>query len=370
MLYVTGRMRTLAGIVVIWLALVVVAAACGEGATPAPTVMPAATPTPTLPAPPPVRGQGLTTAEIVARLRPSVVHILTESATLNVFGEPVPQQGVGTGVIIDDQGHVLTNNHVVVQPGTCDEPAQTITVTLTDGRQFRGRIVGRDPPTDLAVLKIDASGLTPAVLGEASRLQVGDDVVAIGNALDLPGGPTVSKGVVSAKERLIEESQCSITIPGAIQTDAAINPGNSGGPLVNTAGEVVGITTAVIRGVAEGVGFAISIDTAKPIAAELMAKGRVERGRLGVSIVPITASLADRLGLPVDYGVGLRSVEPGGPAAQAGLQAGDIIVKLAGQEIRNSGDLFRALTEHRTGETVSVEYYRESDKQTSEVTLG
>jgi len=357
---------------VLILALFVVAC---NGGSPAPTAAPTptleASPSPTAEAtPPPAAGPTLSTVEIVKRLRPSVVRILTESATLDIFGQVTPQQGVGTGVIIDDQGHILTNNHVVVQPGTCDEPAENITVTLSDGRQLRARIVGRDPPTDLAVLQIEAEGLRPAALGDASRLQVGDDAVAIGNALDLPGGPTVSKGVVSAKDRLIQESECSITIPGAIQTDAAINPGNSGGPLVNMAGEVIGITTAVIRGVAEGVGFAISIDTAKPIAAELIDKGKVERGRLGISIVEITPDLAERFNLAVDHGVGLREVTSGGPADRGGLQPGDIIIKLAEREIGNSGDLFAALTEHRAGETVTVEYYRGDSRQETQVTLG
>jgi S1-C subfamily serine protease len=307
----------------------------------------------------------------VERLRPSVVHILTETATIDVFGQVAPQRGVGTGVIIDDQGHILTNNHVVVQPGTCDEPARSITVTLSDGRQFSATVVGRDVPTDLAVLRIDAQDLTPVTLGDASLLQVGDDVVAIGNALDLPGGPTVTKGVVSAKDRLIEEEECGITIPDAIQTDAAINPGNSGGPLVNVRGEVIGITTAVIRGVAEGVGFAISVDTVKPIAAELIDKGRVERGFLGIrQLVTVTPSLAEQFDLPVDRGVAFQGLVPDGPAQRAGLLSGDIIVKVAEREIRTSGDLFATLTEHRSGETVSVEYYRGNDRQQAEVTLG
>ena len=182
--------------------------------------------------------------DVVKELGPSVVHILSEAATLDVFGQVTPTKGVGTGFVLDREGHIVTNNHVVtIDSG---EPAQNITVTLSDGRQFQARIVGRDAPTDLAVLKIDADGLTPVELGSSAGLQVGESVVAIGNALDLPGGPTVTQGVVSAKGRLIQESD--VTIPDAIQTDASINPGNSGGPLVNMRGQVVGITTAVIRG--------------------------------------------------------------------------------------------------------------------------
>jgi S1-C subfamily serine protease len=304
--------------------------------------------------------------DVVKQLGPSVVHILSEAATLDVFGQVTPTKGVGTGFVLDVEGHIVTNNHVItIDSG---EPAQKITVTLSDGRQFQARIVGRDAPTDLAVLKIDADGLTPVDLGSSAGLQVGESVVAIGNALDLPGGPTVTQGVVSAKGRLIQENE--VTIPDAIQTDASINPGNSGGPLVNMRGQVVGITTAVIRGQAEGIGLAIAIDSAEPIVEELIDFGRVDRGFLGVSMVEITPSLAESFGLAVDHGIGLQTLEPGGPADDAGLRQGDIIVKLAGIEIRNSGDLFKALTENRAGDRVEVEFYRGSSQKSAEITLG
>jgi S1-C subfamily serine protease len=298
-----------------------------------------------------------------------VVHILSEAATLDVFGQAVPSQGVGTGFIIDDQGHIVTNNHVVVQPNTCDTPVQHIVVTLNDGRNFDAKIVGRDVPTDLAVLQIDAGGLAPAALGDSSTVPVGDAVVAIGNALDLPGGPTVTTGVVSAEQRLIEEQDCGVTIPGAIQTDAAINPGNSGGPLVDTSGQIIGITTAAIVGNAEGVGFAISSDTAKPIIQELIANGKVERAFLGVSVVDITPSLAASFNLPVDHGVGLQQVQSGGPADKGGLQVDDILVKIDGADVNTSGDLFAFLAQHHAGEKVTVAYYRGSGQHSTEVTL-
>jgi S1-C subfamily serine protease len=299
-------------------------------------------------------------------LRPSVVHVLSEAATLDVFGQVTPTRGVGTGFIIDEEGHIVTNNHVITIDS--DQPAQKITVTLDDGRQFAARIVGRDTPTDLAVLQIDADGLTPVRLGSSQALQVGEDVLAIGNALDLAGGPTVTRGVVSAKGRLIQEG--AVTIPDAIQTDASINPGNSGGPLVNRQGEVVGITTAVIRGQAEGIGLAISIDGARPIVEELIAAGRVDRGLLGVTIVEVTPALAESFNLGVDHGLGLREVQAGSPAEKGGLRAGDVIVEMAGKEINNSGDLFRALTEHRAGETVTVRFYRGGELTSAQVTLG
>jgi len=329
------------------------------------TTTPAGTPTVTASATPAVAGAPLSTQEIVRRLRPSVVHILTEGTSLNVFGETQPTEGVGTGIIIDAEGHIVTNNHVISLDA--NQPARGITVTLSDGRKLSAQLVGGDEPTDLAVLQITAEDLTPAALGDASRLEVGEEVVAIGHALNLPGGPTVTRGVVSAKDRLIQEDP--YMIPGAIQTDAAINPGNSGGPLVNSAAEVVGITTQVIRGTAEGLGFAIAIDTAKPIIEELIANGQVERGILGIRLINITPEIAQEYDLPVESGVGIGPIDPTGPAAQAGLRTGDILVRIAGEDVNNSGDLIRILTEHKGGETVKVEYYRDSQRQEVDVTL-
>jgi len=366
-------MRLPAVLCAVFAVVAVVAAACdGGGAEPTQTASPTATmiasPTASPGADTTPGGERipLTTAEIVRLLRPSVVHILIEGTTFSVFGQPIPTEGVGTGFITDNEGHIVTNNHVVFIDG--ESPAQNITVTLSDGRQFQARLVGGDRPTDLAVLKIDADNLTPARLGDTAQLQVGDDVVAIGHALDLPGGPTVTRGVVSAKERLIQEDP--YLIPGAIQTDAPINPGNSGGPLVNMYGEVVGVTTQVIRGTAEGIGFAISIDTVKPIVGELIDKGRVERGYLGINLINITPSIAEEFSLPIDSGVGIGSVQDGSPAERAGLIAGDIIVGAAGEEIKNSGDLLKVLTEHRAGERVIIEYYRDGELEETEVTLG
>ncbi|MEE8369792.1 MAG: trypsin-like peptidase domain-containing protein [Dehalococcoidia bacterium] len=325
-------------------AIAILAAACGGGES-------SSTPTP-----PPVFAS---TADLIEELRPSVVHVQTEV-------------GVGTGFIIDEEGHIVTNNHVI----TIDtiQPAEQITVTLADGSSYPASIVGRDRPTDLAVLVIAAQGLTPIRLGDSSQLRVGEDVVAIGHALNLLGGPTVTKGVVSALGRLIEESvpgtNITVTIPDAIQTDALINPGNSGGPLVNTRGQVVGITTAVIRGsTAEGIGLAISIDLAKPIVTELIEDGQVNRGFLGISTTQITPDLADIFDLGVDHGVGIQEVEPESPAERAGLQPGDIIVKIDETEIRNTGELFQALTKYRAGATVEIEFYRDGGLETTEITL-
>jgi serine protease Do len=303
------------------------------------------------------------TVQLVKELTPSVVHIASEAAAEGFFGA-TPQRGVGTGFIIDEEGHIVTNNHVISIDG---DVAESITVTLTDGRQFPAEVVGRDPRTDIAVLQIDADNLTPVELGNSSNLQVGEDVVAIGNALDLAGGPTVTRGVVSALNRVIEEQ--NINIPDAIQTDAAINPGNSGGPLINMAAQVVGITTAVIPS-AEGIGLAISVDSARPIVNELIENGEINRGFLGVEVAPINPQTEASCGIDVDGGVLLADVSADSPADQAGLQSCDVIIELGGAEIDNIGDLFAALAENRAGDTVPVTYIRDGAEEISDVTLG
>jgi len=309
---------------------------------------------------------------LVEALRPSVVHILSETTSFDFFGQ-FTQQGVGTGIILDTDGHIATNNHVITDENT-GNPASKITVTLADGREETATIVGRDTPTDLAVIQIQADNLTPARLGASADLKVGQEVIAIGNALDLPGGPTVSKGLISALGRLIQEDP--YTIPDAIQTDASINPGNSGGPLVNASGEVVGITTAVIRGdqsdtVAEGIGLAISIDSAKPIFQDLIQDGKVQRAVLGIaSLTPITPAIQSQFSLPVSSGIGINTLQQGSPADLAGLREGDIIVAMDGKTTDNTGQFFAILAAHRKGDQISVDYYRGSQKLSVQVTLG
>jgi serine protease Do len=366
------RLRILWPVALVAISGVLLAAACDSSdsatTTPSPTFSTSATVTAT--ANP--RNVIVDAVPLVEALRPSVVHILSESTTFNFFGQVIPQQGVGTGIILDTDGHIATNNHVITDSD--GNPASKITITLADGRDFEASIVGRDPPTDLAVLKIDANGLTPARLGVSASLKVGQQVIAMGNALDLAGGPTVTQGVVSALGRLIQEDQ--YTIPDAIQTDASINPGNSGGPLVNAAGDVIGITTAVIRGDqssanAEGIGLAISIDSAKPIIQDLIDNGSVQRAIIGLrQMVQITASLQAQLNLPVDRGVGIGELAAGGPADVAGLENGDIVVAIDGEEINTTGDLFAVLAEHEAGETVTVGYYHGDQERSAEVTLG
>lgn len=299
--------------------------------------------------------------KVVKVLTPSVVQILTEFLSMGDFNQSGPGPGVGTGVILDEQGHILTNNHVIAG-------AQRITVTLSNGDSFPAEVVGGDAETDTAVIRIEADGLQPAKLGRSSELQVGEDVIAIGHALGLSGGPTVSKGVVSALDRSIA-SGLRITMLGLIQTDAAINPGNSGGPLMNARAEVIGINTAVIEG-SQGIGFAINIDDAKFVVAQLMGRGYVERASLGISPFNLNPGLANLLGVPVTEGIAVAQVFPSGAADMAGLQAEDVIVQLGDEPIRNTGELSKFLIAHPAGETVTVVFFRGTEERTAQLTLG
>jgi len=309
----------------------------------------------------------LNTVEIVKLLRPSVVHVQTEVVTPATPFTPraQPVTGVGSGSIVDGQGRILTNNHVV-------QGAQKITVALDDGRTFTARLIGADPLSDLAVIKIDADNLTPVSLGDSDALQVGEDVVAIGFALDLDGGASVTKGVVSALERSVD------SLEGLIQTDTDINPGNSGGPLVNSRGEVVGVNTLALRGSpgsiggpeAQGINFAISINQAKAIMQSILEKGRVVRSYLGVNAATVTPAIARSFNLPVERGVVLESVAPNTPASRAGLQANDIVVAMDGKAINNFPTLLRFLTVNPPGAKVTVEYFRGTEKRSAEITLG
>ena len=308
-----------------------------------------------------VAADELSTVDVVRILKPSVVQIVTESIGMGAFNQPIPSRGVGTGVILDELGHVLTNNHVVAG-------GERITVILSNGDSFAAELVGGDANTDTAVIRIDADGLQPAKLGRSSELEVGEDVIAIGHALGLPGGPTVSKGVVSALDRSID-SDAQTTIVDLIQTDAAINPGNSGGALVNTRAEVIGINTAIIQG-SQGIGFAINIDDAKVVASQLIDKGYVERGFLGITPVNLDAALANRFDLSVATGILVARVIPNFAADAAGLREADVIVELGDDAIANNGELSKFLLKNLPGETVRLVYYRGTTKVITEITLG
>lgn len=300
------------------------------------------------------------TVAVVKILTPSVVQIVTEFLAMDMFNQPVPGRGVGTGIVLDRQGHILTNNHVI-------DGARSITVTLSNGKSYPAQVVGGDVTTDTAVIRIEAPGLQPAVLGLSSSLEVGQEVIAIGHALGLPGGPTVSKGVVSALDRSIQ-IDAQTTMVDLIQTDAAINPGNSGGPLLTTRAEVIGINTAGIRG-SQGISFAINIDDAKIVVAQLMARGYVDRGFLGISPANLPPALGNQLNVPVIEGLLVVQVVPDSPAAKAGLQEEDVIVELGDEPIRNTGELSKFLIVHPPGDTVTVVYFRGSEKRTTQVTL-
>jgi serine protease Do len=298
---------------------------------------------------------------IVARVLPAVVSVATRLIERDQFNQPLPTRGLGSGFIVDRRGYVLTNFHVV-------EDAEEIKVTLSDGRSFRGTLVGGDRFTDLALLKIDGTGLATVGLGDSSRLAVGETVIAIGSPLWIEGGPTVTVGVVSALGRSMEQAGLPI-LHNLIQTDAAINPGNSGGPLLNLRGEVVGINTAVIAS-AHGIGFAISINEAKPVVRELMTHGRIVRASLGVVGVSVTPQVAYANNLPVERGVLVVRVEPGSPAGKAGIEPGDIITRAGGVTIRDLHHFHEALKGGKSGHELEVEMLRAGSLVTVRPILG
>jgi serine protease Do len=273
--------------------------------------------------------------------------------------EQFRRQGTGSGFVIRRDGLILTNNHVV-------ENAQEITVTLSDKQQYKARILGRDPKTDLAVLKIDAKDSLPAaMLGDSEALRVGDWVMAIGNPFGLSN--TVTTGIVSAKGRMIGAGPYD----DFIQTDASINPGNSGGPLFNMAGEVVGINTAIFSqsGGNIGIGFAIPVNLVKNLVPELETKGTVTRGWLGVSVQPMTPDLARSFGLDQERGALVGDVVAQGPADKAGIKRGDVIVSYDGKKVEQSVTLPGLVAATPVGKTVPVEILRSGKSQTVKVPI-
>jgi len=307
-------------------------------------------------------GPQLSTQELVAEVAPAVVSIVVETVSYNWFWQAVPQTGAGSGIIISSDGYIVTNNHVV-------EDANKVTVTLSDGTVFAATIVGTDAQTDLAVVKIDAGNLSYLHFLNKSLEQLGvlDQVVAVGNALALPGGPTWTTGVVSNLGRSIQENT-GVVLSDIIQTDAAINAGNSGGPLLNTAGQVVGINVAIASN-AENIGFAISTDTAIPVVQSLINEGKVVRPWLGVSAATVTPTIQQYYHLSVDTGVLIVSVISGGPADEAGLRAGDVIVSMDDEDISTAADLTAAITSHQVGDQVEIVCYRGDAQRVVTATL-
>ena len=315
---------------------------------------------------------------VYKRALPSVVNITSTAIAYDFFYGPVPQTGQGSGFVLNKEGLILTNNHVI-------DNAQKVEVTLSDKRKFKATVVGVDKGHDLALVKIDAPNLVPATLAETSTgLVVGQRVYAIGNPFGLEG--TMTRGIISAIRPV--RSPVGNTIEDAIQTDASVNPGNSGGPLLNSRGEVIGITTMIASNGADqssGIGFAIPINTDKAVLDDFAKYGRVRRPTLDIVTLAIGPEAAEQIGLPAPYGLLIEKVLPGGAAEKAGLHGGtqtayegnmrvmlggDFIVGFDGQEIASGQDLSNAMNSHRSGDTVTVTVFRARKRMDFKVTLG
>ena len=324
-------------------------------------------------------------ADVVSRVTPAVVTVraarrareaqqfpfMDDPFFRDFFGDRFRQQGprsqdrvergLGSGVIVSADGYILTNHHVV-------DGAQDIRVELSDGRTLTAKVVGSDQPSDLAVLKVEASGLPVLPLGDSDRARVGDIVLAVGNPLGI--GQTVTSGIISAKGRSTGPSDGSFE--DFIQTDAPINRGNSGGALVNTSGELVGINSQILSptGVSIGIGFAIPANMAKNVMDQLIKTGKVRRGMLGVTIQPLTSDMAASLGLSQARGAIVGSVQPGGPAERAGVRRGDVITAFNGSPVSDSNSLRNAVARTQPGSEATVTILRENREQQLRLTLG
>ena len=316
---------------------------------------------------------------VYRRVLPAVVNITSNAVAYDWFWGPVPQQGQGSGFIVDTHGHILTNYHVI-------DGGRQIEVTLSNKHKYKAQVVLTDKPHDLALLQIDAPNLTPAVLSSSQNLQVGQKVYAIGNPFGLSG--TMTTGIISAL-RSVRGPEGNL-IENAIQTDAAINPGNSGGPLLNSHGEVIGINSLIATNPNEqieqsaGIGFAIPINTAKAVLEDFAHYGRIRRPSLGITSLPIGPDLAQQMGLAADYGVLIQRVLPGGAAERAGLHGGDkqaylgntpiylggdLIIGIDGRQVTTGQDISQIMDEHKTGDKVTVTFLRGQRKMTAQVTL-
>jgi serine protease Do len=301
-------------------------------------------------------------ADIIAGVRPSVVAINVTVSGLNIFGSVFTQEGAGSGWIIDSTGLIVTNNHVV-------QGANTISVTLEDGRNFSADTIRSDSVSDLAVIKINASNLPTALkVGDSSKLRVGNWVIAIGNSLG--EGISATKGIISALGVSVAADQGE-TLYDLIQTDAAINPGNSGGPLINTSGEVIGINSVKVAQVGvEGMGYAISSKTAIPIINELITNGYVTRPWLGVELYTVDQTAIRQLNLSVTQGVLLTRIASGGPSAIAGLKQYDVITAIEGKKVATVEEMVKTIRTYKVGQAIEITYWRNSTQSTVSVTLG
>jgi S1-C subfamily serine protease len=317
--------------------------------------------------------------QIYRNAAPAVANIVTRTVEYDFFLNPVPVEGAGSGFLFDAEGHILTNYHVV-------EGAQNIEVTLGDQSRYRAKFIGADTRDDIALIQIDPKGkkLATLPLGDSRTLDVGQRVLAIGNPFGFQS--TLTTGVVSALGRTVQLGPNTF-IDEAIQTDAAINHGNSGGPLLNSRGEVIGINSAIYTptGTTAGIGFAIPINTAKRVADDLITSGRVRRASLGVEGRALWPGLAAALGLPVEQGILVEHVTPGGPADQAGIHGGtrtvvaglrelriggDVVVAVDGKKIQDQTDLNLLLNRERPGDVITLTIYRDKQKMDVRVMLG
>jgi S1-C subfamily serine protease len=322
--------------------------------------------------------QELNNINVYKKVLPSVVNITATQLVFDFFYGAVPQQGQGSGFVLDKAGHILTNYHVIQGAN------RGIEVQLSNKRRYEARVIGADRLHDLALLQIDAPNLQPVTLANSSNLQVGQNVYAIGNPFGLSG--TMTSGIISSIRSIKNEN--GAPIEDAIQTDAAINPGNSGGPLLNSSGEVIGINTMIASNGADqssGIGFAIPINTAKAVLADLIRYGHVNRPTLGIVSYPIGPDLAQQMGLAANYGVLIQRVIPGGPAERAGLHGGnqqayvgntpimlggDLIVAIDGQQVTDPQDISAIMDKHQPGDMVTVTVLRGQRQLSFKVTLG
>ncbi len=282
--------------------------------------------------------------DIIEKVTKSVVNISTVKLVHNIFYQAVPVAGMGSGTIIDDSGLILTNNHVV-------GGAERINVTLWNNQVLQGTIVGLCAVHDIAVIRVGGNNFQAAELGDSDRIRVGQRVYAIGNPFGLAGGPSVTSGVISAINRTIESDRG--LIENLVQTDASINPGNSGGPLLDLEGRVIAISTAIIP-FAQGIGFAIPINSAKTCTTDMVTAGVSQRPWLGVVGLTITREIAQYYGLPVDHGVLVSKVAEGSPAYEAGMMDGDIILEIDSVEVRRIEDLVDEIHKRKIGDSIRI----------------
>lgn len=370
------RERSLLGVpIFISVALVLLAVACGDsddlgplrGAVvePIATSPPAAAadPAPTVPAAPLATSADLgalpSLAELVEQVSPTVTSIAVESTARGLFFD-FTDEGAGTGIVVRPDGYIVTNRHVI-------DEAESIMVSMSNGDSFPARLVGADKLTDLAVIKIDSQDLKAATFGDSDLLNVGDWVLALGNALALKGGPTVTLGIVSARGRTVK-TESAEDLYDMIQTDAAINDGNSGGPLVSLNGEVIGINTAILRQ-AQGIGFTVSSNVARPIIDSLIEHGRVVRPLIGLEGRDVTPALASRYDLRVNEGIIVTLMTRDGPAYRGGIRPGDIILKLDETPTPDMAKFLTLLWSYKVGDEVAVEYITDDETRMTNVEL-